>query len=305
MDLGEALEEHRAVFLGVGAWSSVRLDIPGAERFLDFQEFLHSAKRGTPVAIGPRVAVVGGGNAAMDVCRTALRAGAEEVHLLYRRSRDEMPAREEEVEESMREGVHFHFLSDPVEARVEDGRLQGLTIREMRLGEPDSSGRPHPVPVAGSEWFLNVDSCVSALGQRVAGGVLDDPRLAALRRDPDGRVWVEPGTQRTSVPRVYAGGDVVTGPGTAVQAMAQGRRAALEMYGDLCGGSIAPVRLTDRRIRVPFRGHRETAEAKIREEMPRLPLRARVGSFREVEEGFRDAPACREAGRCLQCHREL
>jgi len=241
----------------------------------------------------------------MDVCRTLFRLGAEEVHLLYRRTRDEMPARADEVEEAVREGVQFHYLADPAQVRWEDGRPTALVVNRMRLGEPDASGRPRALPVEGEQWVLPVDAVVPALGQTAAGGLLDDPALADLRRNADGTVWVENRTQRTSRAAVYAGGDMVTGAATAVQAMAQGRRAALAIFADLALDQVPNLRLTDRRLRQPFRGHRETPQAKIREEMPRLTLRARKGTFREVEEGFREAGACREAGRCLQCHREL
>jgi len=301
----ELLREHRAVFLAVGAGESIGLGIPGCEQALDFQEMLRGAKLGAPLDLGRRVAVVGGGNAAMDVCRTALRLGAEEVHLLYRRTRDEMPAREDEVEEVAREGVQLHFLTDPAALSVAAGKTVGLLVNRMRLGEPDSSGRPRPVPEEGGQWTLAVDSVVPALGQRVGGDLLTDPRLAGLRRNADGTVWADPVTQRTSVERVYAGGDAVSGPATAVQAMAQGRRAALAIFADLAPGEVPHTRLTDRRLRQPFRGHRETPQARIREEMPKLTLRARKGNSREVEEGFREASACREVGRCLQCHREL
>jgi NADPH-dependent glutamate synthase beta subunit-like oxidoreductase len=147
---------------------------------------------------------------------------------------------------------------------------------------------------------------IPALGQVVAGSIFDDPSLLGLRRESDGRVWCHPLTQRTSVDRVYAGGDVVTGPATAVEAMAQGRRAALSMCGDLAPELLhRSLRLADRRIRKAFSGHRETPEEKIREEMPRRPVRLRPANLKEVEEGFREAGACREAKRCLQCHREL
>jgi NADPH-dependent glutamate synthase beta subunit-like oxidoreductase len=160
--------------------------------------------------------------------------------------------------------------------------------------------------VPGSDWVLDVDAVVPALGQRVAGSLFEDPALRGLRRELDGRVWVDPKTQRTSIERVYAGGDASSGPSTAVAAMAQGRRAALALWADLAPGpGPRGLRLVDRRIRKPFPGHRETPEEKIREEMPRLSLRLRGGTFREVEEGFREGAACREAGRCLQCHREL
>lgn len=306
LGISELLAEHRAVFLGVGAQESLGLKIPGAEAFLDFQDVLRRAKLGLPVSLGRRVAVIGGGNAAMDVCRTALRLGATEVHLCYRRTRDEMPARDDEVEEVLREGVQIHFLADPVCVRSHGEIGLELVLRKMRLGEPDASGRPRPEAVPDSEWALGVDAVVPALGQRVAGSLFDDPALGALRRETDGRVWVDPTTQRTSVDRVYAGGDAVSGPATAVAAMAQGRRAAIALWAALGAGSPERGRrLVDRRLRKPFPGHRETPEAKIREEMPRVSLRLRGGSFREVEEGFREAAACREAGRCLQCHREL
>lgn len=303
----ELLREHRAVFLGVGAQASLGLALPGGDGVVsDFQEVLRAAKLGTAFAIGRRVAVVGGGNAAMDVCRTAFRLGAEEVHLVYRRGREEMPARGDEVEEVIREGVQLHFLSDPVAFRPGDPAAGGeLLVNRMRLGEPDASGRRRPEPVEGDQWALPVDRVIPALGQRVAGEIFEDPVLAGLRRDSDGAVWADPRTQQTSLPRVYAGGDAVSGPATAVQAMAQGRRAALAIFGDHAAAEVPRTRLTDRRVRKPFPGHRETPEARIREEMPKLTLRSRKGSFREVEEGYREASACREAGRCLQCHREL
>jgi formate dehydrogenase major subunit len=305
--VGELLREHRAVFLGVGAQASLDLALPGGDEVVsDFQEVLRAAKRGKSFAIGRRVAVVGGGNAAMDVCRTAFRLGAEEVHLVYRRGREEMPARADEVEEAIREGVQFHFLADPVAFRPgEPGKGGELVVNRMRLGEPDASGRRRPEPVEGDQWALPVDRVIPALGQRVAGSVFDDPALAGLRRGPGGAVWADPRTQQTSLPRIYAGGDAVSGPAAAVHAMAQGRRAALAIFGDHAASEVPRTRLADRRVRKPFAGHRETPEAKIREEMPKLTLRSRKGSFREVEEGYREASACREAGRCLQCHREL
>ena len=303
--VGDLLEEYGAVFLAVGAERSVPLEVPGADLCLDFQELLRAVKAGSPPTVGARVAVVGGGNAAVDVCRTVRRLGAGEVHLLYRRTRDEMPARADEVEEAVREGIRFRFLANPVGvARTPEGALR-VDVQKMRLGAPDASGRPRPLPVEGERWSLEVDTVIPALGQRVESGLLDDPALSGLRRLPDGRVWADPATQRTSLARVYAGGDMVTGPATAVGAMAQGRQAALGIFGDIAPERIPSIRLTDRRIRNPSPAHRETPEARIREEMPRIGLRSRLEGFREVELGFRPAEAEREAGRCLQCHREL
>ncbi len=266
---------------------------------------LRSAKIGGSAPLGKRVAVVGGGNAAMDVARTVLRLDAEEVHVLYRRSRDEMPAREDEVEEAAREGVQFHFLTDPAALDANGAGSLRLVVNRMRLGDPDSSGRRRPVAVPGEQWTLEVDAAVPALGQSVAGEIFSDPALGGLKRNADGSVWVDARTQRTSLERVYAGGDAVSGPATAVQAMAHGRRAALAIFGEHAADELPNLRVEDRRLRHPFPPHRETPQAKIREEMPMLTVRARKGNFREVEEGFRDASASREAGRCLQCHREL
>ncbi len=302
--IGELLAEYSAVFLGIGASRIVPLAVPGADLCTDFQAFLEGAKRGGHPSPGRRVMVVGGGNAAMDVCRTALRLGAEEVHLVYRRSRDEMPARPAEVEEARREGVRFHFLSDPVEVARADGALR-VVLQTMRLGPPDASGRPRPVPVEGAFREMTVDRVIPALGQRVDSPVFGDPALAGLEREPDGRIRVDPATQRTSVQRVYAGGDAVAGPSTAVEAMAHGRRAALGIFGDLAPQRVPLMRLRDRRLRPPHPRHHETPEARIREEMPALAVRQRKGNFREVELGFRGPSARREAGRCLQCHREL
>lgn len=306
---GKSMEDllavHEAVFLAIGAQESIKLKIPGAESFLDFQQMLRSVKLGDRLDLGKRVAVVGGGNAAMDVCRSALRLGAEEVHLLYRRSRDQMPAREDEVKEAMEEGVKFHFLVDPIDAVFEDGVLKRLVVRKMRLGEPDRSGRPRPIPIQGEDFDLDVDCVVPALGQRVGGGVFDDPALLSLKRDKAGMVWINRKTYETSLSRVYSGGDSVVGPGTAVLAMAHGRAAALNIYADLLKKKKFGPRLVDRRIRKPFISHEEKPQAKIREEMPVISLWAREGNFKEVEEGFREGEARREAGRCLQCHREL
>ncbi len=299
------LSDHGAVFLATGAAVSVELDVPGAEAILDFQAFLRAAKSGSPRRPGRRVAVIGGGNAAVDVCRTALRLGAEQVHLLYRREREQMPARRDEVEEAEREGVRIHYLASPAAIQVKDGRVEGVEVQRMRLGADDASGRPRPEPVEGDTWVLPVDAVIPALGQRVDGPLFQDPALAGLERTGDGRIRVAPDSQRTNLDRVYAGGDVVTGPATAVRAMADGRRAALAIYAARAGTGGPAPRYRDRRVRKPFRGHRETPQARIREEMPKLGLRLRRESLQEVEEGFREPAACREAGRCLQCHREL
>lgn len=305
LPVADLLRDHAALFLGVGAGESLGLAVPGAEAFLDFQEVLRAAKGRTAPPPAARVAVIGGGDAAVDVCRTAMRLGATEVHLVYRRSRDEMPARLEEVEDVLREGVRLHLLTEPVAGVVEDGVLRGLRWRRVELGAPDASGRRRPVGVPGEEGVLEVDAVIPALGQRVGGGIWADPGLRGLHREPDGRVRVDSRTQRTSLARVYAGGDAVSGPATAILAMAQGRRAAVAIFAAVAGDEVPAMRLTDRRLRQPCARVPETPEAKIREAMPTLALHETRGDFREVEQGLGEAGALREAGRCLQCHRSL
>jgi formate dehydrogenase major subunit len=303
--LRELQEEHGAVFLAVGAQSSLTLDIPGAEAFLDFQHFLREAKFGSGDVVGRKFAVIGGGNAAVDVARTAVRLGAEEAHLLYRRSRSEMPARADEVEEALQEGVRIHFLAETVGTVFEAGRLSAIRVRQVRLGAIDLTGRPAPEPILGSEWELTAGVVVPALGQTVGGEIFRDPALAGLRRAADGRIWVDPVTQRTSLASVYAGGDVATGPSTVTEAMAQGRRAALAIWSD-CGRERPRKlsRLRDRRLREPLLARKETPREKLREKMPKLSLSDR-GGFGEVDRGLPEGAARREAGRCLQCHRDL
>ncbi|HSH69159.1 MAG TPA: FAD-dependent oxidoreductase, partial [Deferrisomatales bacterium] len=289
--LAELRQDHDALFLAVGAEQAVSIAVPGGEGLRDFQALLRAAKLGHPVELGRRVVVIGGGNAAMDVSRTALRCGAEEVHLLYRRDRDQMPARADEVEEAAREGVQFHFLADLAEVLTRDGAVCGVRVQQMELGAPDASGRPRPLAVRGQIRELPADTVIPALGQEVGGSIFDDPALAGLRRELDGGVWVDPVYQRTNLAGIYAGGDAVSGAATAVQAMAHGRRAALGIFGDLAAAAVPASRLVDRLQRRPFRGHSETPQARIREEMPQLTLRARRGSFREVEEGFQQEGA--------------
>jgi glutamate synthase (NADPH/NADH) small chain len=186
----------------------------------------------TPILIRPKVAVVGAGNVAMDSARCALRLGADEVHLIYRRARDQAPARLEELENAEEEGVIFHWLTNPVEVLgTERGWVRGMRLQKQELGEPDSSGRPRPVPVPGSEYDMDVDMMVMAIGTRPNPMVFtDQPDLERSRR---GVVVAIEVTGRTRKPRVWAGGDIVTGAATVISAMGAGKRAAADIDGFL------------------------------------------------------------------------
>jgi glutamate synthase (NADPH/NADH) small chain len=235
--IGEFLGEDRydAVFIGVGAGLPKFLDIPG-ENYVGVQsanEYLTRAnlmkaydreRAATPTFHSRKAAVIGGGNVAMDAARMALRLGAEEVHVIYRRTREEMPARAEEVEHAMEEGIHFDFLRNPVKILGDEkGFVTGMELRKFRLGEPDQSGRRSPVEIPGSEYLFDCDMVIVALGNE-SNPLLtrNTPGLAADKR---GRILVDE-NQKTSLERVYAGGDIVLGAATVILAMGEGRRAA-------------------------------------------------------------------------------
>jgi glutamate synthase (NADPH/NADH) small chain len=248
---GEQLRlAHDAVFIGTGAGLPVFLDIPGenlkgvysSNEFLTRVNLMRAYRfpeYRTPILPGRRVAVVGGGNVAMDAARSALRLGAEAVLLIYRRTRKEMPARVEEVEHAHQEGVGFHELTNPVRILGDaNDWVTGIACVRMELGEPDASGRRRPAPVAGSEHVLPVDQVVIAIGNR------PNPLLTgnwpSLALDARGNIVVD-GNQMTSLPGVFSGGDIVTGAATVIEAMGAGKRAAKSIDAHLKALPAAPV----------------------------------------------------------------
>lgn len=217
----------QAAFLSTGAHRSLKLKIPG-EAFrgvLPGVEFLRDINLGKKVELGKKMAVIGGGNVAVDVARSALRLGARRVELFYRRSRQEMPAIPEEVEEAIREGVKIHLLVSPLRIVGKGGRVAGMDCIRMRLGEPDQTGRRKPIPIAGSNFKVEADTIVAAIGQRV-----NRKSLKELDTNQDGTVRVNPDTGQTSMKGLFAGGDVVTGPGWAIDAIAAGKKGAQSIH---------------------------------------------------------------------------
>ncbi len=233
-------EGYSAVFLGNGAGLPVFMDIPGenlggvysANEFLtrvNLMKAYQFPKTDTPIRIGRRVAVIGGGNVAMDSARTALRLGAEEAVIVYRRSRTELPARHEEVENAEEEGVQFSMLTNPVAYLGDDkGWVRALRCLRMELGEPDASGRRRPVPVPGSEFDVAADAVVVAVGSGANPLVAGTTRKLAV--NAKGYIVADPKTGATSRPGVFAGGDIVTGSATVISAMGAGRDAAAAIH---------------------------------------------------------------------------
>lgn len=212
-----------ALFLSMGAHRSTKLDVPGESLrgILPGVEFLREVNLGREVEMGRKVAVIGGGNVAIDVARTSLRFGAKRVDLYYRRSRREMPAIPEEVDEAIREGVKIHLLTAPVRMIGRNGKVIGMECIRTRLGEPDERGRRRPIPIQGSNFKVDAETIISAIGQRV-----DSKPLKGLETNPDGTIRVDPETGQTSKEGVFAGGDMVTGPGWAIDAIAAGKKGA-------------------------------------------------------------------------------
>ena len=274
--------------------TSARIEGENTPGVIDGVTVLRNVSLDRKVDLGDKVAVVGGGNVAVDCARTALRLGSKEITIIYRRTRAEMPACPEEVEAALHEGIKILFLAAPVKVEKK-GDLLNLTCIRMELGEPDASGRRRPVPVKGSEFVTEFNSVVAAIGQ-----VSDIPKTFGIEVDKAGTIKTDPETLETSRGGVYAGGDAVTGPESVIRAIAQGRQAAraIDIYlgGD---GNIDEV-LTQDRYCNPCVGKAENFVEQPRAKMPELPLEKRTG-FVEVELGFNEGAAIKEGKRCLQC----
>lgn len=238
--IDELLEEgYKAVFIGSGAGLPKFMGIPGenlngvysANEFLtriNLMKAYDFPNSHTPIKRGKKIAVVGGGNVAMDAARSALRLGAEEVHIVYRRSEAEMPARLEEIHHAKEEGVIFDVLTNPVEILGQDGWVKGLKCIRMELGEPDESGRRRPIPVEGSEFIMDVDIVIIAIG--TSPNPLIASTTPGLAVQKWGGIIVDEETGATSKDRVYAGGDAVTGAATVILAMGAGKKAAKAIH---------------------------------------------------------------------------
>jgi NADPH-dependent glutamate synthase beta subunit-like oxidoreductase len=229
-------EGYKAIFIGVGAHESQRLRVEGVdlEGVIHALDFLWKMNCGEKLEIGKNIAVIGGGNVAIDAARTALQNGAKETTIFYRRSRDEMPANPWEVKEAEDEGVKIEFLVAPKRFLGKNGKVSSIEFVRMQLGEPDESGRRKPIPIEGSEFTREVDMVILAIGEM--------PNLTFLPKEielnEDGTVWVNPITMETSLKGVFAGGDAATGPATVIEAIKAGKRAAesIENYLKSLGG---------------------------------------------------------------------
>ncbi|MEM3617375.1 MAG: FAD-dependent oxidoreductase [Candidatus Bathyarchaeia archaeon] len=298
---------YKAIFFAIGTQLGMKLNVPGEdlEGVINAVDFLRAIALGKKITVGERVAVIGGGNTAIDAARMAKKLGAKEVMILYRRSREEMPALPHEVELAEKDGIKFHFLVAPKQIIGGNGRVKAVECLRMRLGEPDESGRRRPIPIAFSEHQYEVDMVIPALGQIVETSVLPPELVNKEKRGPP--LQVDPLTLETNVPGVFAGGDVATGPASIIEAVGAGKRAAVSIHRYLRGEDlrkdreeekieettwVKDWRLLDkkeRRYDAPIeKPHLSFEEA--REYLEKLKRQARFEAFR-----------CLGCGPCAEC----
>jgi formate dehydrogenase beta subunit len=292
----------KAIFLSVGAHEGTKIGCKGEdagyEGFVDGAVFLRDLALGKTVEPKGKVVIVGGGNVAMDCARSCLRLGFKEVEILYRRTRKEMPARPEEIEETLEEGVKVRYLVAPVSVLVDGNKVKGAECIRMKLGAPDSSGRRRPIPVKGSEFKVKADMIIPATGQKPDLRFVKD----LVPVTGWGTIEVNPETLRTNLENVFAGGDCVSGPATLIEALDAGNKVARSIDAYLQGRTFEPE--------VSFKGIDVKAQRAIgfvdacaQEKVNLLDPKARVKGFAEVEAPYSDAAAMKEANRCLRCYR--
>ncbi len=298
-----------AVFIAAGAQSSQRIGLPGEiedlKGFYYGLKFLRDVKLGKPVEVGRRVAIVGAGALALDVAHTALRLGAREVSVYEMRSRGEMIASDEEYAEAVEEGVRLNFLTSPTRILNDNWQVTGLQCVRMELGQPTLTGRGRPAAILGTEFSVEADTVVVAVGQAPDLSFL--PRDSALERTRWETLSVDSNRLSTNIPGVFAGGDFVRGPGLVIEAIAEGRRAAIAIHKSLHNDTSRVVMYDTKKTAPPAPAAAEAEESYEtvpRVEMPKLPLAERRAGFEEIERGLTEEAARREARRCLRCDLE-
>ena len=295
-------EGYKAIFIGAGAHKGLKMKVPGEEHdgVIDAVDFLRDVNLGRDVKVGEKVAVIGGGNAAIDAARVAKRLG-KDVEIFYRRTRAEMPAQKTEIDEAIEEGINIRFLTTPTSVLSTNGKVEGIECIRMELGDVDESGRRRPVPIEGSEYTVDIDTLIPAIGQEPEISLLGDG--FDLELTEWNTLKVDQETLYTGKEGIFAGGDVVTGPKTVSEAMAQGKIAAESIHKYLRGESLERKYEATRPIIdvEPIELTEEEIEKLKRPETPSRSVAERITSFHEVESGFTREMAISEAKRCLRC----
>ena len=297
-------EGFEAFLIAVGAHASYKTGISGEDSFpqvIDAIDFLRRVALGDRRMPGKRVAVIGGGNVAVDAARTSIRLGCHEVSVIYRRTRLEMPANEDEIIQAEEEGIKFSFLTIPVEIKGPEGRVASLHCLRTELGPEDESGRRRPVPIEGSDYFLDVDAVIPAIGQTVDHTGLTE--LGDLKWSRRHTIGVNIASMETSIEGIFAAGDAVSGPATVVEAIGGGKKAA-EAIDRYLSGIPQPKmpRVPVRRSRMEFIEVPSLTKMSLaRPQMPMLNDERRRVTFQQVELGYSENSVREEARRCLRC----
>jgi len=307
---------YDAVFLGIGAWKDYTLGVEGEDLdgcFTGINFLTRFARNqqgdgiGEEIPVGKKCAVIGGGNTAIDCVRTLVRLGAEEVSIVYRRTRAEMPANMVEIEAAEHEGVQFHFLAAPTKViGDEEGKVVGLEFLKMELGEPDASGRRRPVPIEGSETIMDIDMLITAIGQ--GPDVFFREESKKLVEDLEITRWStidskDPVALQSSIPYIFSGGDAATGASLVVEAIGGGRRAARSIHQHLAGEPVTTPEKTLFKKHIPVSIFESVSGIKQsdRTQMPELPVDERIKTFEEADLVISEDEAKYESQRCLNC----
>lgn len=289
---------YQALFIGSGCHKSLKLGIPNEEsnNVIYGVDFLRDLNLGKKPTVGNKVVIVGGGNVAIDAARSSLRLGADEVNILYRRTKNEMPASAWEIEEAEEEGIKIQLLVAPKEVVLKNKKVAGLKCVKMRLGEPDASGRRSPVEIPNSEFVIDCDMIIPAIGQTSDISFLEGSDIKTTK----GTILVDKDTLMTSREGMFAGGDAILGPATAIEAISQGKQAADSIDKYLKGEkNVAGVlEMTEEEINY---GDIKRVSHKKRQVMPTILPQVRKSNFKEVQLGFSEEQALKEAERCLSC----
>ncbi len=297
-----------AVFLAIGAWKDSKLRVEGEQLQGCYTgiDFLSRLASGESIPIGRSAVIIGGGNTAIDCTRNLIRLGVKAVYIVYRRTRNEMPANPVEIEAAEAEGVKFQFLAAPVRViSDEDGNATHLEYLKMELGEPDASGRRRPVPIEGSETLIETDMVITAIGQSPDISFTEEVqmRLAELKTTRWNTIDVDPATLQTNIPYLFAAGDAATGPSLVVDAIGGGRRAARSIHQYVMGQPVSadPKELQKDVINETIFDQVKGIIKSQRAPMPELPVGERIQSFVEVDRALTEQAAHEESNRCLFC----
>jgi formate dehydrogenase (NADP+) beta subunit len=301
LNLERLRKEYDAVYIAAGAHKAEKLGIPGEDLqgVIHGVTFMRMVNLRENLGVGQRVAVVGGGNTAMDTARSSLRLGAKEVSILYRRTRKEMPVDVRELEQVEEEGIKIYYLTSPIRVLSKDGRrVSSVQCIRNRLGEPEKDGRRRPIPIEGSEFDIDIDLLIPAVSQSPDISFLSEEIGLEISRWA--RLAVNPETFETNVHGIFAGGDFVTGPRDVIRVIADGRKTALSIHTYLSGEVFKkrPAYFT----KIPDVEIDPDLEKIPRQKMDTLPVKERKSIDAEVELGFSKEVAVKEALRCLQCH---